>query len=121
MFSSNVSRNLEPSTNLFIAKFFKNTTKEIESFESIRKLELDGLESYLKALDLDKFSMTKEGIQVTGVKSYLNGEYVGIYRVYVPWVEIFQDISSHALYQASLCRLVDLLQSSTKEDVIVLK
>ena len=113
MFSSNVSSNLELATNLFIENFFKSTTKEIESFESIGKLDLNGVESYLKALDLDKFSITKEAIQFTGVKSYLNGEYVGIYRVYVPRVEIFLDISRNALYQASLCHLVDLLQSSS--------
>ena len=86
MFSPNVSSHLEPATNLLVEKFFKSTTKEIETFKSIGKLDLNGLESYLKAFDLDKFSMTKEGLQVTGVKSYLNGEYVGIFRVYVPWL-----------------------------------
>ena len=81
--------------------------------ESIGKHDTKQLEAYLNALDLEKMRITQEGIQVKRVKSYLNGEYIGIYRVYVTWMELYLGRFPKALYQASLCRLVDLLQSST--------
>ena len=74
---------------------------EIESMESIGKQDTKQVEAYINALDFEKLRIT-QGIQVTSVKSYLNGEYIGIYPVYVTWNELYLGIFTKALFQASL-------------------